>query len=150
MTNLNCSAVPVYYGDTIITRPFSSKMLDLDDPPPYFADMARSYAMDRPRTFPAMADFGRELIERLIDKHVDIGAAAQVEDPNRSGFGHGVGFVIQRLFGQRPIPVVPILLNTYYPPNAPLPARCYDIGVALRDAARAPTALRWPSSPRED
>ena len=33
----NIPAVSVYYGDTIITRQFSLKMLDLDDPPPYFA-----------------------------------------------------------------------------------------------------------------
>ena len=45
----NTPAVSIYYGETIITRPFSSKMLDLDDPPPYFATMARSYAMDTTR-----------------------------------------------------------------------------------------------------
>ena len=33
-----------------------------------------------------------------------------------------------------PIPVVPVLLNTYYPPNAPSAARCYDIGRKLREA----------------
>src|SRR5205085_7790788 len=82
----------------------------------------------------AMAGFGRELIERLIEKHIDVGAAAQIEDPQRAGLGHGIGFVIQRLFSGKTIPVVPILLNTYYPPNAPLPARCYDIGKALREA----------------
>jgi len=128
----NTPAVSIYYGDTIITRPFSSKMLDLDDPPPYFAEMAKHYAMDEPRSFPAMSGFGRELIEKLIEHHIDIGAAGQVEEPLRSGFGHGIGFVIQRLFGGRDIPVIPVLFNTYYPPNAPVPARCFDIGRALR------------------
>lgn len=130
----NTPAVSIYYGETIITRPFSSKMLDLDDPPPYFATMARSYAMDAPREFPAMADFGRELIERMITMHIDVGAAGQIEDPQRSGLGHGVGFVIQRLFGGRSIPVIPFLINTYYPPNAPVPGRCFEIGRALREA----------------
>jgi hypothetical protein len=128
----NTPAVSIYYGDTIITRPFSSKMLDLNDPPPYFAEMAKHYAMDEPRSFPAMGDFGRELIEKLIERHIDIGAAGQVEEPLRAGFGHGIGFVIQRLFGGRNIPVIPILFNTYYPPNTPVPARCFDIGRALR------------------
>jgi hypothetical protein len=27
-----------------------------------------------------------------------------------------------------------VFLNTYYPPNQPSPARCFDLGSALRDA----------------
>ena len=130
----NTPAVSLYYGDTIITRPFSSKQIELDTTPPFFVQMIRHYEMDRPRTFPAMASFGRDLIERLIEKHIDIGAAAQIEDPLRSGFGHGIGFVINKLFGGRDIPVVPILFNTYYAPNAPTPSRCFEIGQALRAA----------------
>jgi hypothetical protein len=118
-------------------------MIDLDQAPVYFHEMAKRYAMDAPRTFPASPDFARDLIERLIVQHIDIGAAAQVEEPTRSGFGHGFGFVIQRLFDGRSIPVVPILLNTYYPPNAPLPARCVEIGRALRKAIdQSPHDLR--------
>jgi hypothetical protein len=139
----NTPAVSVYYGETIITRPFSSKQIELDTAPVYFEDMIKGYAMDEPRSFPAMADFGRELIERLIIKHIDVGAAAQIEEPLRSGFGHGIGFVIDRLFGGRAIPVIPILFNTYYAPNAPLPARCFDIGRALREAIdESPQDLR--------
>ena len=42
-----------------------------------------------------------------------------------------------------PVPVIPILLNTYYPPNVPTAARCHDIGRALREAiAASPTACR--------
>jgi hypothetical protein len=130
----NTPAISVYYGETIITRPLSSKMIDLDHAPPYFVEMAKRYAMDRSHTFPACPKFAWDLLERLIAQHIDVGAAAQLENPDLSGFGHGIGFVIQRLFNGRSIPVIPILLNTYYPPNAPLPARCVEIGRALRRA----------------
>jgi hypothetical protein len=63
-----------------------------------------------------------------------MGAAATVEDPSEAGLGHGVGFVVQRLFRGRRIPVIPMLLNTYYPPNAPSSARGFDIGRKLREA----------------
>ena len=36
---------------------------------------------------------------------------------------------------KNPIPVVPIFLNTYYPPNQPRPHRCYAFGQAVRKAA---------------
>jgi hypothetical protein len=36
--------------------------------------------------------------------------------------------------GQKALPIVPVLLNTYYPPNQPTAARCYAFGRALRQA----------------
>jgi 3-O-methylgallate 3,4-dioxygenase len=37
----------------------------------------------------------------------------------------------------RPIPMVPVFLNTYYPPNQPSPRRCFDLGLAIHDLARS-------------
>jgi aromatic ring-opening dioxygenase catalytic subunit (LigB family) len=138
-TRQNTPAVSVYYGEEIITHPRKHP----EQVPGFFETMLKTYAMDKPHTFPAMAGFARELIERLIEHDIDIGAASQIDDPHRSGFGHGVGFVVTRIFGDKRIPVVPVLLNTYYPPNVPKPARCHDIGRALRHAIEAsPEKLR--------
>jgi 3-O-methylgallate 3,4-dioxygenase len=35
---------------------------------------------------------------------------------------------------QVPVPIVPLFLNAYYPPNQPSPARCYALGEALARA----------------
>jgi 3-O-methylgallate 3,4-dioxygenase len=41
------------------------------------------------------------------------------------------------------IPIVPVFLNTYYPPNQPTPRRCYRLGQAIRAAVEAfPQDLR--------
>jgi catalytic LigB subunit of aromatic ring-opening dioxygenase len=82
--------------------------------------------------YPAHAKLGEQLIAALIEKEFDVASAAQVDDPEKLGFGHAYGFVIERIFRGRSIPVVPVLLNTYFPPNAPTPKRCYDFGKALR------------------
>jgi hypothetical protein len=50
------------------------------------------------------------------------------------GFGHAIGFPIIRLSGAKPWNTIPVLINTYYPPNQPTPARCYDLGLAIRAA----------------
>jgi hypothetical protein len=135
----NTPAVSIFYGDKILMHPRPDAVSDQ----PFRRKMAAAYAMDAVHTFPAKADFAYELIERLIDEGVDIGAASTVEDPLTAGFGHGVGFVVHRLFNGRSIPIVPVLLNTYYPPNVPKAARCYDIGRALRAAIEAsPSNLR--------
>ena len=68
--------------------------------------------------------------------------------PSRSttehaGVGHAVGFIVERLFRGRSIAVVPVLLNTYFPPNVPSPRRSYAIGRALASAIEAsPADLR--------
>jgi hypothetical protein len=41
------------------------------------------------------------------------------------------------------VPIVPILINTFYPPNQPLPRRCYAFEQALRAAIEA-----WPAPKR--
>jgi hypothetical protein len=63
--------------------------------------------------------------------------------PRHAPFGHAWGFVHQRLVGERAIPIVPVLLNTYYPPNQPTPGRCYRLGRAIRRAIEA-----WPPARR--
>jgi 3-O-methylgallate 3,4-dioxygenase len=41
------------------------------------------------------------------------------------------------------VPVIPVVLNTYYPPNQPSPRRCYRLGQAIREAIeRYPEELR--------
>jgi len=45
--------------------------------------------------------------------------------------------------GEQVRPIVPIMLNTYYPPNQPTPKRCYQLGRAIRQAVEA-----WPTRQR--
>ena len=39
--------------------------------------------------------------------------------------------------------MVPVFLNTYYPPNQPTPRRCYKFGEAIREAVES-----WPGDVR--
>jgi hypothetical protein len=71
--------------------------------------VAVKYGRDESNTREEAAAFSRELFERLTEQEIDVGAAG---DPYKAGFGHGFGFVINRLFKDRPIPVVPVPLNT--------------------------------------
>jgi len=57
--------------------------------------------------------------------------------------GHAYGFIYRRLLKDRPVPLVPILVNTFYPPNQPSPARCFAFGRAIGRAIRA-----WGESAR--
>src|SRR5207237_378308 len=50
------------------------------------------------------------------------------------GIGHAFSFLYRRLWPECQVPIVPVMLNTYYPPNQPTPKRCYQLGQAIRSA----------------
>lgn len=124
----NQPALAIYHGDRIVT----SNKFGHEESPEWIQQMGKGYLMDEVHELPGHSAFALELIHGLIDAQFDMAALAGVEDAHKAGFGHAFGFIVKRLFRGRPIPVVPLLVNTYYGPNVPSAARCHDLGRALR------------------
>lgn len=135
----NMPAISIYYGDEIIMHPWGE---DAESMPNWKASAAAGYGMDVARRFAAAPDLALAAIEGLIDREVDIGAANEVLDPRVAGFGHAYGFIATRLFRGREIPMLPVLLNTYFRPNVPTAARAYDVGVKLAEVLLGRSDLR--------
>jgi hypothetical protein len=127
-SDANMPAISIYYGDRIVMHPFTINELS----PPWLSAVTKGYAMDSAHEFSGHPDLALDLIRGLIERDVDVSVSKRVKNPADAGFGHAYGFLIERLFNGRAIPVVPILLNTYYPPNQLTARRCHDIGRALR------------------
>lgn len=108
---------------------------------------------------PVDARLGRHLVEYLIEHDFDISQMSYVEQayggrvarrypaaaggelawvreiaPRPVGLPHGYSFVVERLLGGAGVPIVPVIQNTCYPPNAVTPRRCYAFGEALAGA----------------
>jgi hypothetical protein len=123
----NMPALSIYYGESLIMHPLPVT----ERSPSWLVNAIKVYGMDESHRYAGAPQLALSLIDELLDQGIDVGAAAQVSDPKAAGFGHAFGFIINRLFGNRAIPVLPVLLNTYYPPNVPRAHRCYDIGQAI-------------------
>jgi 3-O-methylgallate 3,4-dioxygenase len=134
----NLPAFLVYWGERI-----TNTVSDLPDSAPAYWKRARAqyHEPDGPRDYPVAADLGRHLIEFLIDQEFDVAHGRKL--PRDRGEGHAFGFVHRRLIADRIIPVLPIAVNTYYPPNQPRPGRCYRLGQAIRAAI-----AHWPEDRR--
>src|SRR5260221_9239571 len=101
--------------------------------------------MDLPHRHPATPAVAADLVRGLIRQGVDVGVVRRVVDPAQRGFGHAFGFILQRLMRDGAVPVLPVLLNTYFPPNTPTAARCFEIGTKISAAlAASPSAARVP------
>lgn len=127
-------AISLYTGAEIITHPKGEVAPNL---PEWYRAANVGYMMDTVHRHPAAPAEAVKVIEHLITQGVDIGLASQVKKPEEHGFGHAYGFVIDRLLGRAPVPVLALMLNTYFPPNVPTPARCWDVGEKLAAALEA-------------
>lgn len=135
----NLPVISIYFGEELVMH----SEHDDGQIPAWRQPVREGFAMDAFHRFPGHPQLALDLIAGLLDRDVDIGSSARVSDPAVAGFGHAYGFVVKRLFKGRAIPVVPILLNTYFPPNVPSAARCFDIGRHLRSSIEAsPLDLR--------
>jgi len=128
----NMPGILVYYGDTIRNVPLP--------PPPGepswgWKATARWFEESVPREYPVATKIARHLIDELIEREFDIAASNGIAEG--MGEGHAIGFVHRRIMQDVPqpvVPVVPVSVNTYYPPNQPTPRRCYKLGQAIRAA----------------
>lgn len=134
----NMPAVSIFWGEAI-----PNNVLPLPPDAPAFWRRARSQYHEPAgiRHYPVASDLARHLIGFLVEHDFDVSVSNKL--PFERGEGHAFGFVHRRLMAERPIPIVPVALNTYFPPNQLYPGRCYELGQALRDAVEA-----WPNNAR--
>jgi hypothetical protein len=127
----NMPAMLIYWGETIENNP-----LRMAEDAPLFWRKARSqfHEKEKPRQYPVASKLGLHLIESLIDQGFDISHSKQLSKEH--GEGHAFGFVHRRMMQDKVVPIVPLALNTYFPPNQPRPRRCFQLGQALRKAVR--------------
>lgn len=127
----NMPAVLVYWGETIRNLPPEIP----ESAPAHRKANAWGWFADREIDYPIASDLGQHLIESLIDQRFDVAHARRLR-PGQ-GMGHAFGYLYQRILLGKPIPTVPIMINTYYPPNQITPERCYELGQAVRAAVES-------------
>jgi 3-O-methylgallate 3,4-dioxygenase len=122
----NMPAIGVYYGETIANAQATAAATPLDRARMRFQEAGG------PVEYPCHAPLARHLIASLQRDDFDLSAMAGTA-PGRFE-GHAVSYVHRFLMGPVPVPVVPLFLNAYYPPNQPAPSRCLALGQAIRRA----------------
>jgi Catalytic LigB subunit of aromatic ring-opening dioxygenase len=118
----NMPAIGIFYGETIRGRlPYQQEVREAD--------------------YPCHAALARHLIASLQQDGFDISVMRTLADGKREG--HAYSFVHRFYLTEPAVPIVPVFLNAYYPPNQPSPARCLALGEALgRAIAGFPRDLR--------
>jgi aromatic ring-opening dioxygenase catalytic subunit (LigB family) len=132
----------IYYGDTILNSNEQHEQYHQRFPEWYVRNRQGFFEDTAPREYPVDAKLALHLVDWLMDNGFDPASSKCMR--KGEGEGHGMAYVHKRLMdGKRPIPIVPVFLNTYFPPNQPRPRRCYELGQAIRKAVET-----YPSDAR--
>lgn len=148
----NMPMINVYWGDTIRMVPRAIR----EGATPAQIATAKAYGEDD-FDYPVDSKLGLHIIESLCEEDFDVSHSAYWKEeyggsigpatwyldmkrttkPRRFGLPHAFAFPIVRWFDGLQPPIVPITINTCYPPNWISPRRAYDMGLAIRRAVDA-------------
>ncbi len=150
----NMPMLSIYWGETVpwIARSFGGGRQ---------APFAWGYG-DKTMDYPVDSALARHLIDSLIEADFDVAQSRYLNaesgghvgpvgyissqwdtNPKPQGLVHAYAFVLKRILRENMTPIVPITINTCYPPNQITPRRAYALGRAVRRAI-----ADWDSSKR--
>lgn len=136
----NMPALAAYLGEHIENQRYDEEVIR--KMPPGIGVSVDGHIPPQGATYPGAPEIGRHLIRQLIAEGFDI-AALKGFPEGKHTVPHAFGFIYRQLMQDRPVPSLPLFLNTFYPPNQPSARRCADFGRAVARAVQA-----WPGEER--
>ncbi len=121
----NMPALAIYHGDDFSLkrqRSLRGRWLELEE-----ANWEKTH-----EEYPNASGLAKYLVSSLTDQEFEITRCNALREG--IGIGHAFSFLYRRLWPECNVPIVPIMMNTYYPPNQPTPRRAFRLGQAVRNA----------------
>lgn len=131
-------AFSVMYGERIVNAEMrESRRAKL---PPGIAEAAAGHIPPGGASYAGAPELARHIIKELMADCFDV---ATMKSFPTDETPHAFGFIYRRVMRDNPVPSVPLLQNTFFPPNQPSARRCYEFGRAVGKALR-----NWKSDAR--
>ena len=133
----------IYHGKSVINRGPTEAELAAMEAGPAIVQHARRPPVDA--SYPCRDDLALYIIDRLMQDGFDVTACSRPPNGAKGpiGIGHAFGLVYRQVMRDKPVPLVPVMLNTFFPPNQAMPGRCLAFGRAIGRAIMA-----WPGDAR--
>ncbi|ABQ69414.1 Extradiol ring-cleavage dioxygenase, class III enzyme, subunit B [Rhizorhabdus wittichii RW1] len=137
-------AFTIFNGPTIWNEPASAEQARKMAPGIHEAEAGHNPEVYT--EYPGAPELADHIIRQAVSDQFDVTRCARLpEQPGHwnSGIGHAFGFVYRRIMRDRVAPNVPIVTNTFFPPNQPSARRCFELGRSVARAIRS-----WPGDAR--
>jgi OH-DDVA oxygenase len=127
-------AFTVYHGESFWNGPLpewrASRL------PPGILESEWANRPERRVDYEALPELARALIGRGLEEGWDFAASSEWpehgSDHHHTGTPHAFAYILRRVMRDRAVPTLPIVTNTFFPPNQPRPWRCFDLGKLVR------------------
>ncbi len=139
-TSEHIPALAVFWGDYVEGIPRTQEFLDKLPPGIARAELDRTPSVYT--RYPCVPELGRHLIHSAMEQGFDLAQMTKLPtgEIGSNAVPHAFGFIYRRVMRDQVPPQAPVFVNTFYPPNQPTAARCYQFGRMLARAVAA-----WPS-----
>lgn len=136
-------AITIYCGSSVDNIPLTEAQLERL--PPGVAIAEGGHCPPERTTYETVPVLGRHIVETLIGDNFDVASSKRLPTGplGINSIPHAHGFIYRQIMHDAVTPNVPIMLNTFYPPNQPRAARCFDLGAHLVHAIQS-----WKSDAR--
>ncbi len=137
-------AFTVYHGASFYNVPLTDAQRRMLPPGIEEADWA--YRPKERTDYPGLPELAAQVFEQAGEDGFDLAASEEwpSHDGHRhAGTPHAFSFVLRRVMRDRAVPTLPVITNTFYPPNQPGARRCYEFGRMIGRAL-----ARWNSGAR--
>jgi OH-DDVA oxygenase len=137
-------AFTIFNGDNIWNEPSSEEQAALHPPGIHAAESGHKPTQHT--SYPGHPELANRMLSYLTQQGFDINRATELPQHDNhwhSGIGHAFGFIYRQIMLDAVIPNVPIIANTFFPPNQPTAKRMFQLGQAVGDAVRS-----WDSDAR--
>jgi len=124
----NMPALAIYHGESVPVHHNSARP---GGPNSAFAKL--KFEETKPE-YPNDVELANYLIGSLTDREFEVTRCNELKAAR--GIGHAFGFLYQRLWPECDVPIVSMMVNTYYPPNQPTPKRCWNLGKAVAESLK--------------
>lgn len=132
----NMPAISVFWGETLRYRPTGFMKWKYAD------DLkAEIWYPQEEKDYPVAHEQALRLIGDLMERGFDPAHSKYLRDDQ--SMSHSFGYIYHRIMTSKIWPVIPVTVNTYYPPNQITPRRAFQLGRALRDIIEG-----WPEDLR--
>ena len=126
-------AFVVFRGETLLNVPLSEEQKSKLGPGVAIA--TPGYMTPDLQTYPGVPALADHMTRSLMDKGFDVAVSSELPSgPRGHGVPHAFGFIYRQIMRDKPIPTVPLFVNTFYPPNQPSARRCFDFGAQVKEA----------------
>ncbi len=137
-------AITVFRGEKLWDQPATPEQAARM--PPGIHEAEWGHSPPRYTEYPGLPDLATHIVRLAVASGFDVATSTRLPvHPGHwsSGMPHAFGFVYRQIMRDRVVPNVPVILNTFYPPNQPTARRCFELGRLIGRAIRS-----WPDERR--